>query len=84
MGVCARPGRARLADASFPDTHAHLVLGEHLCELDVGLRRESRSGTDVTWQRDLEYFERLAATGETSLENDWWISRAIQQAVLSA
>jgi scyllo-inositol 2-dehydrogenase (NADP+) len=47
-------------------------------------RRESAGGTDVSWQRDLEYFERLVATGETSLENDWWISRAIQQAVLSA
>lgn len=46
-----------------------------------GVPREehkSLSGPDVTWQRDLEHFERVVAAGQTSLENDWWISRVIQ------
>lgn len=32
---------------------------------------------DPTWKADLEHFEALAAAGETSCENDWWISRTI-------
>jgi predicted dehydrogenase len=47
-------------------------------------RREGRTGQDVTWQRDLEYFERMTTMGETSIENDWWISRVIQHAAVSA
>jgi len=47
-------------------------------------RREMRTGEDVTWRRDLEYFERAATVGETSMENDWWISSAIQGAASSA
>lgn len=47
-------------------------------------RRESRTGQDATWQRDLEYFERMTTMGETSMENDWWISRVIQHAAASA
>lgn len=47
-------------------------------------RRESSTGQDVTWQRDLEYFERMTTMGETSMENDWWISRVIQHAAVSA
>lgn len=41
-------------------------------------RREAITGHDVTWQRDIEYFERLTALGQTSMSNDWWISRVIQ------
>jgi predicted dehydrogenase len=49
-----------------------------------GERCESRAGEDVTWERDLNHFEQLTATGATSMENDWWISRVIQQAAVSA
>lgn len=45
--------------------------------------RESRTGQDVTWQRDLEYFEHMTTMGETSMENDWWISSVIQHAAVS-
>jgi predicted dehydrogenase len=41
-------------------------------------RRETVSGPDVSWQRDIEYFERMASLGETSMHNDWWISRVLQ------
>jgi len=39
---------------------------------------ESTPGwTDVTWQRDLDHFERVVALGATSVESDWWISRTL-------
>src|SRR5215212_784091 len=31
-------------------------------------------GPDVTWERELEHFERLCAAGTTDLATDWWIS----------
>lgn len=40
-------------------------------------RRQTVTGQDTTWQRDLDYFERLTALGQTSMGNDWWISRVI-------
>ena len=43
------------------------------------IRRQSHSGQDVTWQRDLLYFEKTAAAGEISLENDWWISSVMHK-----
>ncbi len=46
-------------------------------------RRETDCGQDLSWQRDLEYFERFTELGETSMENDWWISRVIQRASVS-
>ena len=46
--------------------------------------REGRTGQDVTWQRDLDYFEHMTAMGETSMENDWWISSVLHQAAVSA
>jgi scyllo-inositol 2-dehydrogenase (NADP+) len=58
---------------------SELVIRERV--LPSGVPREERSeapaGLDVTWQRDLEYFERLVTGGQTSLENDWWISRTL-------
>lgn len=40
--------------------------------------REIAEGPDMTWHRDMEHFESLPATGCTSMENDWWISRTLQ------
>ena len=45
--------------------------------------REMAEGLDPTWQRDLEHFESLPATGCTSIENDWWISRTLQAVAAS-
>jgi len=47
-----------------------------------GVPRETRqtvSGPDVTWERDLEHFETLPGAGRTSLDNDWWISRTVRE-----
>ena len=61
---------------------SELIVRERV--LPSGVPRERReaqpSGTDVTWQRDLEHFEALATGGgaATSMENDWWISRTLQ------
>lgn len=41
-------------------------------------RRETRVGEDLTWRRDLEYFEQQCAAGCTTADNDWWISEAIR------
>jgi predicted dehydrogenase len=37
-------------------------------------------GPDVTWEREVEQFERLCETGTTSLATDWWISQVLAQA----
>jgi predicted dehydrogenase len=38
------------------------------------------AGQDVTWERDIEHFERLVASNApTSLENDWWISNTLRK-----
>ena len=47
------------------------------------VRRQSHSGQDVTWQRDLTYFEQAAAAGEISLKNDWWISTVMHKMATS-
>src|SRR6185295_6754929 len=41
---------------------------------------EVSNGPDPTWERDIEYFEACVAAGQTSCENDLWISRAIAAA----
>ncbi len=41
-------------------------------------RRETRTGKDPTWQRDLEYFEQQCKAGRTTADNDWWISETIR------
>lgn len=46
-------------------------------------RRKFLEGPDVTWERDLAYFERFVGTGETSMENDWWISKILQEVAKS-
>ena len=58
---------------------SELVIRERV--LPSGVPREERvelpGGDDVTWQRDLEHFERLVTGCQTSMENDWWISRTL-------
>jgi predicted dehydrogenase len=58
---------------------SELIIRERV--LPSGVPREERvaapAGLDVTWQRDLEHFERLATGSQTSMENDWWISRTL-------
>lgn len=61
---------------------AELVVRERVLPSGVPNERRERAhaGVDVTWERDLEWFERLAAEGgPTSMENDWWISRTLRQ-----
>ena len=40
-------------------------------------QREEQPAGDVTWEADLDEFERRARAGESSLENDWRIAEAI-------
>ncbi len=40
--------------------------------------REEQPAGDATWEADLAEFERRAAAGEGSLENDWRIAEAIR------
>jgi predicted dehydrogenase len=58
---------------------SELLIRERV--LPSGVPREERveaaAGLDVTWQHDLEHFERLATGRQTSMENDWWISRTL-------
>ncbi|MGH7353309.1 MAG: Gfo/Idh/MocA family protein [Candidatus Rokuibacteriota bacterium] len=42
--------------------------------------REVALGPDPTWAADIGYFEELTATGQTSCENDLWLSRTILRA----
>jgi predicted dehydrogenase len=41
---------------------------------------ESASGPDPTWAADIAHFEAMAAAGQTSRENDLWISRTLVRA----
>jgi predicted dehydrogenase len=34
----------------------------------------ANTGQDVTWERDLAHFERLKECGQSTVENDWWIT----------
>jgi scyllo-inositol 2-dehydrogenase (NADP+) len=59
---------------------SELVVRERV--FPSGVPRETRRtshGPDETWHRDVEHFEALAATGCTSMRNDWWISRTLQR-----
>jgi predicted dehydrogenase len=40
--------------------------------------RQTDEGPDVTWEREIEHFERLCAAGTTDLSTDWWIARTLQ------
>jgi predicted dehydrogenase len=42
--------------------------------------REVAHGPDPTWAADLAHFEQMALAGETSCQNDLWISRTIAAA----
>lgn len=42
-----------------------------------GETREDQPAGDLTWEADLFEFERRAAVGESSLENDWRIAEAL-------
>jgi predicted dehydrogenase len=37
------------------------------------------AGEDLTWARDIAYFESLTGTGKTTVDNDWWISETLQR-----
>ena len=39
---------------------------------------EKTSGFDITWAKDIEHFEKLVSSGETSCRNDLYISESIQ------
>ena len=48
-----------------------------------GVPSETRKvveGPDASWEKDLIHFEALVGSGETSCENDWWISKTILSA----
>jgi predicted dehydrogenase len=58
---------------------SELILRERVFPSGVPREtRETASGPDRTWERDLVHFEALAAAPEASAENDWWISRTLQ------
>lgn len=37
------------------------------------------AGLDRTWHADLAHFEAQVTAGETSFDNDWWISRTLKE-----
>jgi len=41
-------------------------------------RRQTDEGPDVTWEREVEHFERLCQAGTTDLSTDWWIARTLR------
>ena len=41
-------------------------------------QRWTDEGPDVTWEREVEQFERLCAAGTTDLSTDWWIARTLR------
>ena len=41
--------------------------------------RQTDEGPDVTWEREVEHFERLCAAGATDLTNDWWIAQTLNR-----
>ncbi len=41
-------------------------------------RRKTITGSDVTWKKDLDYFESAIAAGLSSFENDQWISKVLR------
>ena len=43
-------------------------------------RREAVTGPDPTWAADLAHFEAMVAAGQTSFENDLWVSHTLQHA----
>jgi scyllo-inositol 2-dehydrogenase (NADP+) len=40
-------------------------------------QRWSDEGPDLTWEREVEHFERLCSAGTTDLATDWWIARTM-------
>jgi len=43
-------------------------------------RREVANGPDPTWAADLAYFEHMVSIGQTSYDNDVWLSRTLLRA----
>ncbi|HEX4835443.1 MAG TPA: Gfo/Idh/MocA family oxidoreductase [bacterium] len=43
-------------------------------------KREVVDGPDPTWAADIAYFERMVETGQTSYDNDVWLSRTLLHA----
>jgi predicted dehydrogenase len=45
--------------------------------------KSAPGGGDLTWERDLDHFERLVQGHEgSSMENDWWISTTLRKLAL--
>jgi predicted dehydrogenase len=45
--------------------------------------RETVDGPDPTWAADLQHFETRAAAGESSCDNDLWLSRTVMAAAVT-
>ncbi len=43
-------------------------------------QRQTVEGPDVTWQREIDHFERLVSEGASSADNDRWISQVLRSA----
>ena len=68
-------------DANFPsaiDAPSELIVRKRV--FPSGRPEETRQadeGPDVTWEREVEHFERLCAAGTTDLATDWWIAQTL-------
>ena len=40
--------------------------------------RETDEGPDLTWEQEVEHFERRCAAGLSDLTTDWWIARTLR------
>ena len=45
--------------------------------------RQTDEGPDVTWEREIDHFERLCAAGTTDLKTDQWISEVQSRAAMT-
>jgi predicted dehydrogenase len=45
--------------------------------------RQTDEGPDVTWEREIEHFERLCAAGKTDLKTDQWIAEVQARAAMT-
>lgn len=43
------------------------------------VRHQKLTGPDVTWKKDIDFFETQVAAGKTSFENDRWISQTLER-----
>lgn len=43
------------------------------------IRHKTLTGSDITWKKDLDFFETQIDAGKISFENDWWISQTLER-----